>query len=178
MWSQVISTVYVDEETPNASPTPDVPGVDRRRTGRSHIRRTARMVRPRRAPAFGTRPSPRRRSIEMSRRTEFSRVERVGLRLADVEVGTSYGAPALKVRGRMFACIPTHRSAEPGSLAVRMSLVERELRLRASPAIYYVKPHYEPYPVVLVRLAKLSDDELAELLETGWAFERGKRRSR
>ena len=112
----------------------------------------------------------------MSESTEFGRVERLGLRLADVEIGTSYGAPALKVRGRMFACIPTHRSAEHGSLAVRMSLVERDLRVRDRPDIYYVKPHYEPHPVVLARLAKLSDDALSELLETGWEFERGTRR--
>ena len=112
----------------------------------------------------------------MSPTTTFSRVERLGLRLAEVETGKSYGAPALKVQGRMFACIPTHRSAEPGSLAVRMSLVERELRMRLRPDVYYVKPHYEPHPVVLARLAKLSDGELSELLETGWAFEQGARK--
>lgn len=112
----------------------------------------------------------------MSKPSEFSRVERIGLELADVETGTSYGAPALKVRGRMFACVPTHRSAEPGSLAVRMSLVERDLRLLHRPDVYYLKPHYEPYPVVLARLARLSDDELTELLATGWDFERGKRK--
>ncbi len=114
----------------------------------------------------------------MGERTEFNRVERLGLRLAEVEVGRSYGAPALKVRGRMFACVPTHRSAEAGSLAVRMSLVERDLRVRSRPDIYYLKPHYEPYPVVLVRLATLPDDELAEVLETGWEFERGRRKGR
>jgi hypothetical protein len=114
----------------------------------------------------------------MRKQLEFSRVERLGLGLADVESGTSYGAPALKVRGHMFACMPTHRSAEPGSLAVRMSLVERDLRVHERPDVYYVKPHYEPHPVVLVRLANLSDDELAEVLETGWEFERGKHKRR
>lgn len=114
----------------------------------------------------------------MSEHTEFGRVERLGLSLADVETGTSYGAPALKVGGRMFACIPTHRSAEPGSLAVRLSLVERDLRLRHRPDVYYLKSHYEPYPVVLARLAELSDDELSELLETGWEFERAKGKRR
>lgn len=114
----------------------------------------------------------------MSEVTEFSRVERLGLQLPGVEAGTSYGAPALKVRGRMFACLPTHRSAEPGSLAVRMSLVERDLRLRNQPDAYYLKPHYEPHPVVLARLEKLSDHEVAELLETGWEFEGGRRKGR
>ena len=97
---------------------------------------------------------PRDSPTPMSERTEFSRVERLGLRLSDVEVGRSYGAPALKVRGRMFACIPTHRSAEPGSLAVRMSLVERDLRVHDRPDIYYLKPHYEPHPIVLARLVE------------------------
>jgi hypothetical protein len=114
----------------------------------------------------------------MNEHREFGRVKHHGLRLADVEVGKTYGAPALKVRGRMLACIPTHRSAEPGSLAVRMHLVERDLRIRARPDIYYLKPHYEPHPVVLARLAQLSDDELAELLETGWEFERTRRKRR
>ncbi|MGH7670436.1 MAG: MmcQ/YjbR family DNA-binding protein [Gemmatimonadaceae bacterium] len=112
----------------------------------------------------------------MPKPAAFSRVSRLGLRLDEVEIGTSYGSPALKVRGRMFACIPTHRSAESGSLAVRMSLVERDLRLRAQPDVYYLKPHYEPYPMILARLGKLSDEELAELLEVGWLFERSKRR--
>ncbi len=114
----------------------------------------------------------------MSNSTEFGRVERLGVRFADVEIGKSYGAPALTVRGRMFACVPTHRSAEPGSVVVRMSLVERDLRLHDRPDVYYLKPHYEPHPVVLARLAKLSDDELAELLETGWEFERGQQKRR
>ena len=78
--------------------------------------------------------------------------------------------------GRMFACVPTHKSAEPGSLAVRMSLVERDLRLRSQPDVYYLKPHYEPHPIVLARLAKLSDKALVELLEVGWQFERQARK--
>lgn len=114
----------------------------------------------------------------MPRSTDFSRVERIGIEFDGVDAGTTYGAPALKVRGRMFACVPTHRTAEPGSLVVRMSLVERDLRLRSRPDVYYLKPHYEPYPTVLARLARLSDKELKELLEVGWRFERGNKRAR
>ncbi|MDE3054716.1 MAG: MmcQ/YjbR family DNA-binding protein [Gemmatimonadota bacterium] len=114
----------------------------------------------------------------MPRRTDFSRVERIGAAFEGVETGTSYGAPALKVNGRMFACVPTHRTADPGSLAVRMSLVERDLRLRSQPEVYYLEPHYEPHPVVLARLAGLSDEDLKELLEVGWRFERGKKKPR
>jgi hypothetical protein len=109
----------------------------------------------------------------------FTRVRRLGMKLPDVEEGTSWGFPALKVDGKMFAVIPTHRSAEPESIAVRLSFVERDLRLEADPDTYYVKPHYVNYPCVLARVRKLNDAALADLLETGWQFVRSpKKRSK
>jgi len=105
----------------------------------------------------------------------FDRVRRLARGLEGVEEGTSYGSPALKVRGRMFACIAVDKSAEPDTLAVRMSFLERDLRLRAEPAIYYLKPHYADHPCVLARLSRISDDSLRELLETGWQFEQSAR---
>ena len=105
----------------------------------------------------------------------FARVRRFGLALADVEEGTSFGAPALKVGGAMFTCIPTNKAAEPDSLLVRLSFTERDLRLSFAPAIYYLKPHYEGYECVLARAKLLEDAELKELLETGWQFVRSKK---
>ena len=108
----------------------------------------------------------------MAKHTSFARVRRLGIKLEGVEEGTSYGAPALKVRGKMFACVAIDKSAEPDTLAVRMSFLERDLRVQAEPDVYYLKPHYVNSPCVLARLGKISDDALRELLETGWQFER------
>ena len=102
----------------------------------------------------------------------FDRVRRLGLVLPDVEESTSFGAPALKVGGTMFTCIPTNKAAEPDSLVVRLSFTERDLRLSFAPAIYYLKPHYEGYACVLARAKLLDDDALKELLETSWQFMR------
>ena len=55
----------------------------------------------------------------------YETVRRVGLTLPDVEEGTSYGSPALMVHGKMFACVPTNKSAEPGSLVVRWRVILR-----------------------------------------------------
>ena len=41
----------------------------------------------------------------MAHASSFSRVESIGRTLPDVEVTTAWGQPALKVRGRMFACL-------------------------------------------------------------------------
>ena len=100
----------------------------------------------------------------------FSRVRRLGLKLPNVEEGTSFGAPALKVDGTMFACIPTNKQAEPDSIVVRLSFTERDLRLSFAPSIYYIKPHYEGYTCVLARVKLMDDDALKELLETSWHF--------
>ena len=55
----------------------------------------------------------------------FDTVREMGLALPDVEEGTVYGSPALKVRGNMFACIAIHRSADPESLAANAPEVSR-----------------------------------------------------
>jgi hypothetical protein len=47
----------------------------------------------------------------------FDTKRKIGLTLPSAEESTAYGAPALKVCGKLLACVPTHRSAEPGSLA-------------------------------------------------------------
>lgn len=104
------------------------------------------------------------------RNMTFRIVRELGLALPGVEEGTAYGSPALKVKGRMFACIAIHRSAEPNTLAVRMSFEQRDLLLAEDPDTYYLTDHYVDYPVVLVRLARSSRDALRDLLRTGWTF--------
>ena len=104
----------------------------------------------------------------------------LGLALPGVEEGTAYGTPALKVRGRMSACVPSNRAAEPQSLVVVVPIEMRDELIDAEPAVYYVKAHYEPYPCVLVRLAQIHRDALGDLLRAGHAFvaaRAGRRRS-
>jgi hypothetical protein len=102
--------------------------------------------------------------------TAFDVVRKIGLAMTDVQESTAYGSPALKVNGRMFACIASHRSAEPDTLAVRMAFEDRDRRIAAAPQTYYLKDHYVGYPCVLVRLGQCDQRTLRELLETGHAF--------
>ena len=51
---------------------------------------------------------------------DFDAVRKIGLALPGVEESTAYSSPALKVRGKLLACVPAHRSAETGSLMVRV----------------------------------------------------------
>lgn len=97
-------------------------------------------------------------------------VEQFGKTLPDVEAGTSWGSPALLIRGTMFACIPTNKSAERNSVVVRLDFAQRDELLAAEPDVYYLKAHYVNYPCVLARLGKIHPDALHDLVRMAWAY--------
>ena len=72
------------------------------------------------------------------------------------------GQPALKVHGKMFVCIASHKSAEPNSLVVMMAFADRDALVEDDPATHYLKDHYLNYSCVLVRLTRL--DALRDLV--------------
>lgn len=81
-----------------------------------------------------------------------------------------FGKPALKIRGKMFACMASHKSAEPDSLVVRVDSEQRAELLAADPDIYYITEHYQDYPSVLVRLPRVQPDILKDLLGMAYRF--------
>jgi hypothetical protein len=103
-------------------------------------------------------------------RCSFKTVESVGRTLPDVEVTTTYGQPALKVRGKMFVCIASHKSAEPNTLVVMMDFADRDALVEEAPATYYLKEHYLNYPCVLVRLSQVRAEALRDLVTGAHRF--------
>ena len=101
---------------------------------------------------------------------DFDTVRKAASSLPGVEESTAYGSPALKVRGKLLACVPSHRSAEPGSLAVRVSFDDRAELLAAAPDVYYVTDHYLNYNAVLVRLSRVTPGILRDLLGMAHKF--------
>jgi hypothetical protein len=101
---------------------------------------------------------------------DFDTVRRIGLALPGVEDSTAYGFPALKVHGKLLACVPANRSAEPGSIVVRVSFEDCAELLAAAPEIYYVTDHYADYNAVLVRLSHINPDVLRDLLSLAYKF--------
>jgi hypothetical protein len=97
-------------------------------------------------------------------RRGFGPVEAIGRALPDVEVTTAWGQPALKVRGKMFACMASHKSVEPDTLVVMMPIDDRDALVEEDPETYYLQPHYVGYPCVLVRLARVRSDALRDLI--------------
>jgi hypothetical protein len=97
----------------------------------------------------------------------WANVVKLGLKLPETAVGTSYGTPALKVKNKLIA-----RLKEDGvTIVLRMEMFEREHRLKTDPAVFFITDHYLNYPWVLVRLAKIETAELRDLLEQAWRRE-------
>ena len=89
-------------------------------------------------------------------------VQKLGSKLPETEESTSYGTPALKVKGKLFA-----RLREEGDvLAVYTD--DKEGQMAADASVYFSTPHYDGYPMVLVRLPKISERELREVLTDAW----------
>jgi hypothetical protein len=98
-------------------------------------------------------------------------IARAGLVLPEVEEATSYGTPALRLRGKLLV-----RLRDDGeTLALRVDPEERLALVHEQPEIFYVTPHYQDYPFVLVRLAAADREELEELLAEAWLLSAPKR---
>ena len=100
----------------------------------------------------------------------FAEVVRLGRELPGVEESTSYGTPALKVRGKLLV-----RLKEDGKTLVLMTTFEdRERLLAAAPDVFFFTEHYRNYPSVLVRLPLVEREVLRELLAEAWRSVGGK----
>jgi hypothetical protein len=100
-------------------------------------------------------------------------VVEIGARFPEVEVGTSFGTPAMKVRNKGMIC---RLRTNPDALVLRViDLADREALLKGQPDVFFSTPHYDGYPYVLVRLDAIDPGELSELIEDAWRLRAPKR---
>lgn len=102
----------------------------------------------------------------MSPRTKvtFDTVSRIACSFPGVEEGTSYGTPALRVGKKFLA-----RMWEDGeTLVLKCGFDERDFRMQADPDTFFTTDHYHGYPTVLVRLTRVSQTDLRDVLEQAW----------
>jgi hypothetical protein len=76
----------------------------------------------------------------------------------------SYGTPAFKVNGALFARL--HQDGE--SLVLRMDFEQREALMADDPETYYITDHYLNYEWILVRLSRVQPAALRDLLRGAW----------
>ena len=98
---------------------------------------------------------------------DWDTVRAISSALPGAEESTTYGKPAFKVKGKLFAWLSPDDAAE-GALAVRVDPGELALFVETTPDRYFQTPHYHGHPILLVRLGRISRGELRERVEDSW----------
>ena len=95
----------------------------------------------------------------------FDDVRQIALDWPEVEEGTSYGTPALKIRKKMLV-----RLKEDGDSLVMPGVPpdERDMLVESQPKVFYFTDHYKDYPYVLIRLSRTGRATVEPLLRRQW----------
>jgi hypothetical protein len=111
---------------------------------------------------------PGRRTISSNAKqpvgVTFKQVRLVAQAFPGIEDSTSYGTPALKVRGKLLARV--HQSGE--CFVLRAELLDREILMQSDPHVFFITDHYREYPWILVRFAAVDACALPDLIERAW----------
>jgi hypothetical protein len=104
-------------------------------------------------------------TTERATRVTFDDVRKIALAWPEVEDGTSYGTPALKVRKKLLV-----RLREDGDSLVMPGIPadEREMLVESRRHVFYFTDHYKDYPYVLIRLSKARRATVEPLLRRQW----------
>jgi len=94
----------------------------------------------------------------------YEQAKRIALTFPEVVESTSYGTPALKVRGKLMLRL----KEDDETLVCRTTWEERERRLALEPDIFFLTDHYREYPWVLLRLPIATRTVLDGAIEHAW----------
>jgi hypothetical protein len=95
----------------------------------------------------------------------YDEVREIALAWPEVEDGTSYGTPALKVRKKLLV-----RLKEDADSLVMPGVPqdERDMLVESVPKVFYFTDHYRDYPMVLIRLSKAKRTTVEPLMRRQW----------
>lgn len=95
----------------------------------------------------------------------------LSLELPGVEETTSWGEPTLKAHGKLWVWWSPHEDAP----VFKVPMEEREVLVAASPQEFFVTPHFQGHPLVLVRPERLDLDWARANLMRVWRQQAPKR---
>jgi hypothetical protein len=95
----------------------------------------------------------------------YQRYLAIALKLPGAEAGMAYGTPSVRIAGKIFS---RWRTEAEGGLAIRCDFLDRQILLQADPDTFFLTDHYRDYPMVLVRLDRISAKALTDLAQRAW----------
>lgn len=94
----------------------------------------------------------------------YDTIRRLALKLPGVEEGTSYGTPALKMKGKLM--VRLHDDGD--KIVLKMPFDRREELIAGDPKAYFITDHYRENPWVLVSLQEVHVDAVPGLLQLAY----------
>ncbi|MEQ1606142.1 MAG: MmcQ/YjbR family DNA-binding protein [Pyrinomonadaceae bacterium] len=94
----------------------------------------------------------------------YETVRQIAIALPSVEDGLSYGAPALKVRKKLFVRLREDLNA----IVLKTTFEEREELMAADADVYFITDHYLNWPYVLVNLTNVSEEALGDMIHRSY----------
>jgi hypothetical protein len=95
----------------------------------------------------------------------YDRYLSVALSMPGAEASTSYGTPAVKIRGKLLS---RWRTEAEGAIAIRCDFLDRQILLLTQPEVFFLTDHYRDYPMILMRAEKASRNVMEEAVERAW----------
>ena len=96
--------------------------------------------------------------------SDWEQVRDFALTLPDTELSSSYGRPAVKLRGKAFL----YPGREKGSFAVATPLGEKEILMETDADTFWETPHYRGWPAVLVRFGSADRERIERVIGRAW----------
>jgi hypothetical protein len=94
-----------------------------------------------------------------------AQLRKIALGFAEAHEKPSYGKPAFFIAKKFFIRL---RAEDNSIVLVVDGMDTREMMLELDPKTYHITDHYKDYPAVLVRLERITADELRIMLERRW----------
>jgi hypothetical protein len=91
--------------------------------------------------------------------------KKIALSFAEAHEKPSYGSPAVFVAKKFFTRL---RKEDNSAVLIVHDMEHRDMMLELDPQTYHITAHYKDYPAVLVRMERISPDELKIMLERRW----------
>lgn len=94
-----------------------------------------------------------------------AQLKKIALSFPQAQEKPSYGKPAYVIVKKFF----TRFRAEDNALVVIVdSMHTRDMMLELDPKTYFITEHYRDYPSVLVRMERVTPEEVRVMLERRW----------
>jgi hypothetical protein len=100
-----------------------------------------------------------------SRGVTAAQLKKIALSFPEANEKPSYGKPSFFIAKKFF----TRLRADDNSLVMIVDGMDsRDMMLELDPKTYHITDHYKDYPAVLVRMERVTPEEVRIMLERRW----------